>query len=497
MESVPYTALPQEQLVTLLRDRDREIEKLHLLLIQANKRQFGVKSERQSSSALQETLFSFEAEPAPVTPDTVEIAAHERRTTRGRKPLPENLPRYRIEYKPDVTHCPCCDKELAFFDGEVTEELEYKPAELFVNEHVRLKGVCPDGCRFGVETGELPETVQPLSKRRPGPGLLTQICIAKFVDHIPLYRQEQAFLRQNVEIRRQRLCDWVHATATEIMAPLWRALKAEALSASYVQADETEMKVQDSDKEGKCHKGYFWAAHAVTEKLAFFEYHETRAGSAAQEVFRGFSGMLQTDLYAGYNKIILPDKVERIACLAHVRRKFIEVRPTAGSEVDTVIWMIGKLYSFEKKWSNAPPPKLLELRAQFSKPILAELHSYLSTLAARTLPQSALMKAISYALEQWSAIERILESGHFQLDNNAIERQIRPIAVGRKNYLFAGSHQGAQNAAVIYSLIATCKLNKVNVFTWMQDIITRVPSHPISRIGDLLPHRWKPFEKNP
>jgi hypothetical protein len=202
-------------------------------------------------------------------------------------------------------------------------------------------------------------------------------------------------------------------------------------------------------------------------------------------------------LYAGYNKVILPDKVERIACLAHVRRKFIEVQPTAGSQVATVIQMIGKLYSFEKKWSNAPPPKLLELRAQFSKPVLAELHSYLSTLAARTLPQSPLMKAISYALDQWLEIERILESGYFQLDNNAIERQIRPIAVGRKNYLFAGSHQGAQNAAVMYSLIATCKLNKVNVFTWMHDVITRVPSHPISRIGDLLPHRWEPLKKIP
>ena len=396
-----------------------------------------------------------------------------------------------------MTSCPCCSKELTFFDGEVTEELEYRPSELFVNEHVRLKGMCPDGCRFGVETGELPDTVQPLAKRRPGAGLLAHICISKFVDHLPLYRQEQMFIRQNVELRRQRLSDWVNATAEEIFLPLWRELKRQTLTSSYVQGDETEIKVQESDVDGKCHKGYFWAAHAVCEKLAFFEYHESRAGSSAVEVFEGFQGTLQTDLYAGYNKVILPEKVERVACLAHVRRKFIEVQPVAGSAAGTVIQMIGKLYAFEKKWSNAPPDKLRELRDRFSKPVLTELHTYLRQQAVKTLPQSPLMKAISYALEQWTEIERIFASGVFHLDNNGIERQIRPIAVGRKNYLFAGSHAGAKNAAVIYSLIATAKLNKVNVFHWMKDVISRVPSHPISRIGELLPHRWSALQKNP
>jgi hypothetical protein len=317
----------------------------------------------------------------------------------------------------------------------------------------------------------------------------------KFVDHCPLYRQEQGYLRCGIELRRQRLSDWVSAVAQEIFLPLWRVLKAEALSSSYAQGDETEIKVQDGEVEGKCHKGYLWAALAPEKDLAFFEYHESRAGSSAKEVFEGFEGTLQTDLYAGYNAVILPEKVDRIACLAHVRRKFIEVESIAKPQVTSVLQMIGKLYALERKWSNAPPEKLQELRLKFSKPELEKLKKYLDELSVKTLPQSPLMKAVSYALCQWEAIERIFDSGVFHLDNNAIERQIRPVAIGRKNYLFAGSHEGAQNAAIIYSLVATCKLQKVNVYDWMKDVIARVPAYPISRIGELLPHRWKLAKK--
>jgi transposase len=491
--STTHPDTPREVLIARIDTLEQEVEKLQLLLIQANKRQFGKKSEKLSSSE-QGALFTFEAPAAPIT-DSVEVDAHTRVVTRGRKPLPDNLPRNRIEYKPEETQCPCCKKELTYFDGEVTEELEFVPEQLVVNEHVRLKGVCPDGCRFGVETGEIPDTVQPLSRRRPGAGLLAHICVSKFVDHLPLYRQEEAFRRRHVEIRRQRLSDWVAATSDEIFFPLWKVLKQETLQSSYVQGDETEIKVQESETEGTCHKGYFWAAHAVREKLAFFEYHESRAGNSAKEVFEGFSGTLQTDLYAGYNTVILPDKVERIACLAHVRRKFIEAQPVAKTECGAVLNIIGKLYGFEKKWSNAPPDTLRELRARFSKPELETLHRYLVELREKTLPQAPLQKAITYTLSQWTEIERIFESGIFELDNNGVERQIRPIAIGRKNYLFAGSHDGARNAAVIYSLIATCKLNKINVFDWMKDVIARVPSYPISKIGDLLPQRWAALRK--
>jgi hypothetical protein len=211
----------------------------------------------------------------------------------------------------------------------------------------------------------------------------------------------------------------------------------------------------------------------------------------AGAIFKGFEGHLQTDLYAGYNEVVLSTNVQRIACLAHVRRKFIEVDKIAPKEVTAILQMFAKLYHFEKQWVALNDSERKEKRNKHSKEVLEKLHTYLSSLQQVTLPKSPLAKAINYALSQWSAILRILDDGSFHLDNNAIERQMKHIAIGRKNYLFAGSHQGARRAAAVYSLFATAKLHKVNPHAWLVDVLRRMRSHSNNQVHQLLPHNWK------
>ena len=491
METNEYEELPKENLVSLLTERDREIEKLQLLIIQANKSRFGKKSEKLSSDDRQGLLFSFEA-PGPIAVETISVVPEHTRTVhkKGRKPLPDNLPRNRIEHPPEETVCSCCKEPLVKIGEDITEELDYSPATFVLNEHVRVRLACSRCKGNGVETSKLPETVQPLERARPGSGLLASIIINKYVDHLPLYRQEQMFLRAGIEIPRQRMCDRVMKVA-DLLYPLWKELKQEILLNPYVQADETTIKVQDPDKENEgLFTGYFWSLHKPPN-LAYFEYFPSRAGEAAKELLKDFKGTIQTDLYAGYNKVLLPGEVIRIACLAHVRRKFIEVEKTAKSECTKVLELISRLYQNEAKWKNADSQERLNLRQQHSVPVLSELHEYLSMLQVRTLPKAPLMEAISYALIQWEQVKAIFSDGNYQLDNNAIERQIRLIALGRKNYLFAGSHDGARAAATFYSLLGTCKLNKVNQFTWLSDVISKLKTINRSNAKQLLPHIWK------
>jgi len=260
---------------------------------------------------------------------------------------------------------------------------------------------------------------------------------------------------------------------------------------SYLQGDETTIKVQDGSTAKGCHRGYLWGTYSPEKKLVLFEYAESRAGSVARDIYKDFTGALQTDAYAGYNPVLLPDKVTRIACLAHVRRRFIECEKICSKEATTVLQMIAELYRLENRWKTLDPPEKQKQREIHSKPVFLKLEAYLRALRERTLPRAPLMEAINYALNQWSAIMRILDDGRYHLDNNPIEREMRPIASGRKNYLFAGSHDGARRAAVIYSLLGTARLHKVNPYEWLKFIFQNMRSHPVNRVHELLPHNWK------
>ena len=480
-----------EAVLARLASLENENAKLYQHLLWLKKQTFGRKSEKQDPN--QQPLFDaadFEQAPAKEQEDEIEVPAHSRRKPGGRKPLRKDLPRERIEYLPEETTCSCCHEELRRIGEEVTEELDYIPSQLIVREHVKVKLACPR-CKDGVQTGKLPPEVQPIERGRAGVGLIVYIMLSKYCDHLPLFRLEKMFAREGIEIARQRMWDWLAAIADQLKS-LHRALLAEMLLVYYLQADETTIKVQLGEEKGKLHTGYFWAVHAPPN-LVYYRYAPTRAGEVPLKLFDGYEGVIQTDLYAGYNAVFLPETCKRLACFAHVRRKFIEKGGASGKESNDIIKEIAKLYRVEKEAKGIGFEDRAELRKRKSLPLLEALFSKIENLNQRLLPQHPLKEATEYALKQKQELLRYVDDGRFEIDNNAIERQMRPIAVGRKNYLFAGSPAGAEAAAIFYSLINSCKLNNINPREYLCDILRRLPTHPASRISELLPHRWTPL----
>jgi len=484
-----YSSFEKERLVSLLVERDHEIDKLHHLLIQARKNLFGKKSEKLSS-ANQTELFSFAApaveEEASSEAAVIEVPSHTRKVRKKRE-LPGDIERERIEYDIPDPRCPCCQKEMPVIGEETSEELEFIPAQFKVLEHVRFKRACGT-CKNGVYTPTLPPEVKPLERRAAGAGLVAQILVSKYQDHQPLYRQEQIFARHGITIPRRLMCGWVEG-AVELLMPLYEELKKELLQESYLQADETGLKVQDPEVKGKLHQGYLWGMLSPSNKV-LFHYAESRAGEVPRELFKDFRGAIQTDAYAGYNKVYIPDRCRRVACLAHIRRKFIESEASAKAKSGKILGLIAELYKLERKFKDDPPEERMRRRKKKSFPIFKKLYRLLRALKKETLPQAAFQKALSYAYDQRYAMLAVLRDGRFEIDNNLIENQMRPVALGRKNYLFAGSHDGAKRAAVIYSLLGTCKLNGVNPFNWLRDVLRRVHSKGTTA-AELLPQRWK------
>jgi ribosomal protein L36 len=340
---------------------------------------------------------------------------------------------------------------------------------------------------------ELPQEVKPLERRKPGAGLLAQILVSKYQDHLPLYRQEQIFARNGIILPRKLLCGWV-AGAVELLRPIYEALKQDILKETYLQGDETLLKVQDPEIKDKLHQGYLWAILAPPNRV-FFHYAPTRAGEVPRQLLNNFQGRLQTDAYAGYNQVFLPDRCERIACLAHIRRKFVEGRASAKVASDKALMLIAEIYKVERSIKDRTPEERLVRRKKKVFPILRKLYRLLHSQQKTTLPNSPYMKALNYALEQARPMLRYLRDGRYEVDNNLIENQMRPVALGRKNYLFAGSHEGAERAAILYSLLNTCKLNKVNSWEWLRDVLRRVHTRGVS-VSELLPQNWiKPSEQ--
>ena len=297
------------------------------------------------------------------------------------------------------------------------------------------------------------------------------------------------FARLGFEVPRQRMCDWLGSVA-EILHPLYRLTKQEIISQSYLQGDETTVKIQDGETEKKCHTGYFWGILAPPLNLVYFHYADSRAGEVPRSLLDNFKGILQTDLYAGYNEVYVPERAVRAGCWAHVRRKFIEIQKIAPkADVSKALELIAKLYHVESR--KKPPAETLAARRKHSVPILEKLNAHLEAWSARTLPNSDVKKALNYALSQWQALVMFTDNADINLDNNLIENQMRPIALGRKNWLFAGSHEGAMRAAIFFSLINSCRLNKINTWRYFNDIMPKISTTPKNKLNTLLPHLWK------
>ncbi len=364
-----------------------------------------------------------------------------------------------------------------------------------VREHVKIKRACRR-CQDGVAIGRLPAEVQVIEGSRPGAGLLAHILVSKYQDHLPLHRQEQMFLRHGIVLSRKRMCDWIGKLVEQGLLPIVEAMKRGLLQSSYVRADETEIQVQMEGKSGKLHRGYLWGALSL-EGDVVFTYAPSRAGVVAEQLFGNFVGFLQTDLYAGYAKVYTPAGATRVGCWAHARRKFVEAEKTAPRECGKVLQKIAALYKIENAARTLSSAERQARRQRQSKPLFDSLEKTLQDLQLHSLPKSPLRLAIDYTLSQWEALTRPLEHGYLELDNNAIERQIRPIAVGRHNWLFAGSERGAQWAACLFSLLATCRIHRVNPFVYFADVLRRVHTTPQQKIQDLTPRGWKPLREAP
>jgi len=402
----------------------------------------------------------------------------------SRNPLPAHLRREEIVIAPteDIS-------ALKKIGDEITEELEYQPGELFVKRYVRPKYARPEG--EGVVVATLPS--RPIEKGIAGPALLAHILMSKFVDHLPLYRQRQQFRRHGVEISGATMDGWITGSC-QWFVPLHDTQRQMIQQSSYLMADETPIPVLDPTKPGKTHLGYLWAYYDPIAKLMLFDYRPGRDRAGPNDFLKNFRGHLQIDGYDGYNDVIKRPEVIATGCMAHARRYFEHAHENDPTRAEWMLSKIQALYALERQAREAALPfeERYQLRQNHALPVLTELKIWLDANLTLVLPKSAIGKAIGYMLRQWPKLEKYVTDGRLEIDNNLVENAIRPVALGRKNYLFAGSHEGAKRAAMIYTLVATAKLHQVEPFEYLKDILSRMPDYPHHKVADLLPQNWTP-----
>jgi transposase len=435
---------------------------------------FGKRSEKLPDNAAQLSLLAQidPMEQKGSEQPVIEIPAHSRKKHPGRTKLPQEFPRKREEYYPAEKTCSGCSKELTRIGQDVTEVLEYQPASLFICEHVSVKYAC-SCCKEKIYAGQIPVDAQVADGGRAGASLAAHVITAKYADHLPLHRQERIFLRHGIKLSRSTLCDWV-AQGAQVLEPVYNALKKEILATGYVQADETPVKVQ-GDANGIL-RGQLWGIRSGVKAMTAFRYDESRSAEAASELLGEFEGYIQTDAFAGYNNLFTADGAKRkqLGCWAHVRRKFFEAQNASAIRAQQMLLLIRQLYAIERDVKKEPPEEKQRVRAECALPVLSEIKQCLDYWITDELPKSPLFAAVQYALNQWPELVRYTEDGRLRIDNNAIEQEIRPIAVGRKNWLFCGSHAGATRAALLYSLVNTCRLNAIDPFAYISDVIRKV-----------------------
>lgn len=400
----------------------------------------------------------------------------------GRMKLPESLRREEIIIEPqsDITGC----KKMG---EEITEVLEYQPGELYVKKYIRNKYAKQNN--EGVVIGELP--VRPIEKAMAGEGLLAQIVIDKYVDHLPLHRQMQRFERTGIKLPYSTLTDWVSGTC-RLIEPLFDALKKEVLQSSYLHVDETPIKVLDRKKEGETHRGYYWVYQNSINKIVFFDYQEGRGREGPMEILENFQGYLQTDGYAAYDIFAKRENITLLHCMAHARRMFNEALNNDESRATHAMQEIQKLYMIERdcKGQQLSFEEIRKVRQEKSVAILETLCNWMKDQYMQVTPKSSIGKALAYSIERWEKLSLYTTDGMLSIDNNPVENSIRPVALGRKNYLFAGSHQAARRSGMLYSLLGTCKMHEINPYVWLKEVLARIATYPINKIQDLLPHHW-------
>jgi len=407
----------------------------------------------------------------------------------GRTALPDHLRREVIILEPaeDVTG-------LRRVGYEVTEVMEYIPGELYVKRYLRPVYVQQTSdTETTFFTASLPGRM--LEKCMAGESLLAQMAVDKYMDHMPLNRQLQRFERLGVTIAQSTSNDWMRNVLTSLTG-LCELHKKQVLESSYLHIDETTIRVQDENKKGTTHLGYYWVYHNSEKKLAFFDYRKGRGREGPEEMLKNFKGYIHTDGYNVYDDFDKRTDITQLNCMAHARRKFSEAMDNDGPRARHVLEKMQLLYAVERriKEKQLEPDQILELRQWTSVPVLKELKEWMLTEAGNVLPKSPIGKAIAYSLTRWDKLCVYTTNARLQIDNNPVEREIRPVAMGRKAYLFAGSHDAAARAAMIYSLFATCRMHKINPYNWLKDVLQRMPDYTTKNLHELLPQNWKPNE---
>jgi transposase len=483
---------------------DLEIERLKLEIARLRRHRFGTSSERSARleqlelalAELEETVAEADATQDLRAADRGIIGGARGTTPRkpARRPLPEHLPRTRLVH-PAPSACPCCGGVVRKLGLEVTETLERLPARWFVIQHVREKV----SCRSCESISEAPAPFHPIARGRAGPNLLAEVVFGKYGLHLPLNRQSACFAREGVDIDVSTLADWVGAVAASLQ-PLTAAIEAHVRAGARIHADETPVPVL---AKGKTKTGRLWTIvrddrpfGGTDPPAAVCFYSPDRSGVHAERFLTGYTGIMQADAFSGFGRLYKatrqPDPVTEAGCWAHARRGFFELAELKKAPIAIeAVKRIDALFDIEREINGLLADQRLAVRAERCRSLVLDLEAWLRQQRARLSAKSETAKAIDYLLKRWPAFTRFLDDGRICISNNAAERALRGIAVGRRNWTFAGSDEGGRRAAAMYTLIETAKLNGIDPRAWLADVLARLPGYPAQRIGELLPWNWQ------
>jgi transposase len=470
-----------------------EIEALKLQIVKLRQMQFGKRSEKREREIAQLELWVEELETnagqRSYEPEQKAATKRAPRVCKPRREFPAHLRRETQTIEPHQSCCPDCGGELKHLGEDVCETLELEPVRVKVIRQVRPKLAC-GSCDTIVQA---PAPTRPIERGMAGPGLLAHVVVGKYADHLPLYRQAEIFAREGVELDRTLLAQWV-GNVNALLTPLTDALRAHVFAADVVHADDTPLPVLAPGL-GKTKTGRLWTyvrderpAGGEVAPAVWFAYSPDRKGEHPQGHLENFRGVLQADGYAGFSKIYEGGRVLEAACWAHARRKFVELHELHKSVVAAqVLDWIGALYAIEREIRGRRPDERCAVRRERSKPVLDAMKPWLEQTLGTLSHKSEAAKAIRYALNRWQALGRYCDDGRIEIDNNAAERALRGVSLGRKNFLFAGSDAGGERAAAMYSLLGSAKLNRHNPEAFLREVLTRIADLPINRINELLP----------
>jgi transposase len=502
-KSAPVPAeLPQstQECHALIRAMASDIAKYRQRIDWLTRRLFGKRSEKFDPATLQ-----FFGEPFDGMPESAEEASGEKKTpepetkmkpvaarkSHGRKPLPQDLPRERREY--DVSEaekiCPCCGEAKQRICEDVTEQLEYVPASIYVIQHVRPKYACK-ACQGHVSQAEKP--AQAIEKGLPGPGLIAHVITGKYCDHLPLHRQESILARHGVDLSRSTLCDWMMDSAT-LLEPLVRAMQKQTLQSAVINTDDTPVPVQSKHN---THRAHLWVYVGDRDHpYTIFDFTWTRDREGPKKFLEHYEGYLQADAFPGYDNLYEKKPIVEVGCWAHARRYFFEAKETDPVRAHDALARIRKMYEVEADARELDDDERRTMRRERTVPILEAFGKWLQENRPQVLPKSPMGQAIAYAQNHWIALGRFTSDGLLAIDNNAAERALRPVCLGRRNWLFAGSERGGHAAAILYSLVQSAKRHGLDPFAYLRDVLEILPALSHKQIALLFPDKWKALQQ--